>query len=77
MVKGEAYSNKADIWALGCLIYEMAALKPLYTYSNLPQLYDLIVEKPSPELPVKFGKILNPIYRRMMKKNPQQRPSAS
>ena len=55
----------------------MATLKPLYTYSNLPQLYDLIVEKSSPELPVKYGKILNPIYRKMMKKNPNQRPTAS
>ena len=43
MVKGEPYSTKADIWALGCIIYEMATFKPLYTYTNLPQLYDLIV----------------------------------
>ena len=27
MVKGEAYTIKADIWALGCLIFEMASLK--------------------------------------------------
>jgi serine/threonine protein kinase len=35
------------------------------------------VEKASPELPVKYGKYLTPIYRKMMKKNPSQRPSAS
>ena len=53
------------------------AIEPLYTYTNLPQLYDLIVETPSPDLPVKYGKILNPIYRKMMKKNAHQRPTAS
>lgn len=51
--------------------------KSPYQFNNLPQLYDLIVEKPSPELPVKYGKYLTPIYRKMMKKNPLQRPSAS
>ena len=55
----------------------MASLKPLYTYTNLPQLYDLIVEVPSPDLPTKYSKILNPIYRKMMKKNSHQRPTAS
>lgn len=52
-------------------------IQPLYTYTNLPQLYDLIVETPSPDLPVVYGKYLNPIYRKMMKKNPNQRLSAS
>lgn len=51
--------------------------QPLYQYTNLPQLYDLIVEKPSPELPIRYAKYLTPIYRKMMKKNPVQRPTAS
>jgi serine/threonine protein kinase len=40
-------------------------------------LYDLIVEKPTPDLPSKYSKYLNPIYRKMMKKSPTQRSSAS
>lgn len=27
MVQGQSYTTKADIWALGCLIFEMAAFK--------------------------------------------------
>lgn len=30
---------------------------------NLPELYDLIVKKSSPELPIKYSKFLNPIYK--------------
>lgn len=33
--KDKAYDLKCDIWSLGCVIYEMAALKPPFRASNL------------------------------------------
>ena len=77
MVRGEAYNGKADIWALGCLVFEIAALRPPYQFASLPQLYDLIVERPPPELPLRYANHLAPIYRKMMRKAPAQRPSAA
>ena len=37
----------------------------------------MIVKVPTPDLPLKYSKYLNPIFRKMMKKSPKSRPCAS
>ncbi|XP_075902974.1 serine/threonine-protein kinase Nek10 isoform X2 [Nelusetta ayraudi] len=38
VVKNEPYGEKADIWALGCILYQMAALQPPFCSSNMLSL---------------------------------------
>ena len=42
VILGLDYTDRIDIWSLGCLIYEMCALKPPFLGSNMEQLYNAI-----------------------------------
>ncbi|XP_048464489.1 serine/threonine-protein kinase Nek10 [Rhincodon typus] len=52
IVKSEPYGEKADIWAAGCILYQMATLNPPFYSSNMLSLATKIVEaayEPVPE----------------------------
>ncbi|XP_074508974.1 serine/threonine-protein kinase Nek10 [Sebastes fasciatus] len=44
VVKNEPYGEKADVWALGCILYQMATLQPPFYSSNMLSLASKIVE---------------------------------
>lgn len=42
--EGKQYDQKSDIWALGCILYEMACLQKTFQGSNLPALVNKIMK---------------------------------
>jgi serine/threonine protein kinase len=38
LIKGLSYNEKVDVWSVGCIIYEMANLKPPFQATNLIEL---------------------------------------
>uniref|UniRef100_A0A8C9YDZ0 Serine/threonine-protein kinase Nek10 n=1 Tax=Sander lucioperca TaxID=283035 RepID=A0A8C9YDZ0_SANLU len=44
VVKNEPYGERADVWALGCILYQMATLQPPFYSSNMLSLASKIVE---------------------------------
>ncbi|KAM8953736.1 uncharacterized protein RCH25_044487 [Pelodytes ibericus] len=71
------YSSKSDIWALGCLLYEICALKPAFDAGNLVSLFYKIVKGEYTPLPDSYSSDLHDLVRRILQKSPDSRPSAS
>jgi serine/threonine protein kinase len=42
--EGRQYSPKSDVWALGCVLYELATLRHAFDGSSLPNVVMKIVQ---------------------------------
>ena len=75
LIKGDKHNNKVDIWALGCIIYELLTLNPCFESKSLYGIIDKIIKKP-------HGKIDENIYNHkwqniidlLLKKDYKKRP---
>ncbi|XP_057705309.1 NIMA-related kinase 12 [Corythoichthys intestinalis] len=71
------YSSECDIWALGCLLYEICALKPPFTASNLLSLFHKITKGEYDPVPDLYSQNVFSLIQAMLNIKPQNRPSAS
>jgi NIMA (never in mitosis gene a)-related kinase len=42
--KDRPYDSKSDIWSLGCVLYEMAALSPPFRAAHMTGLYQKVIK---------------------------------
>ncbi|XP_054648413.1 NIMA-related kinase 12 [Dunckerocampus dactyliophorus] len=71
------YSSKCDIWALGCLLYELCALRPPFAASNLLSLFYKITKGEYDPLPELYSQNVTSLMHRMLCIEPANRPSAA
>jgi serine/threonine protein kinase len=70
------YDSSSDIWALGCMIYELCSLRPPFLGNSFPELKRAISTGRYTPLPRKYTEALHNVVRVMLKLNPRERPSA-
>ncbi|OWF35461.1 serine/threonine-protein kinase Nek4-like [Mizuhopecten yessoensis] len=71
------YSSKSDVWALGCVLYEMCALKPPFDAQNLISLFMKIIKAEYERVPNQYSDDLHGLVTALLMKTPDDRPSAS
>ena len=72
----QPYSSKCDIWSLGCVIYELASLKPPFLAKNMAELSQKVIKGVYPDIPKHFSSSLKKIIALCLNTNPSSRPSA-
>lgn len=77
MWNDKPYDSKSDIWSLGCVIYEMACLKPPFRAEDMDGLYKRVVKGKFKKLPSHFSVDLNNFVNMMLQVKPSIRPSAA
>ena len=66
----KAYDSKSDIWSLGCLIYELCALKPPFHEAKTHSELSILVRNGRiPPLPRGYSQSLSNIIKAMLSQN--------
>ena len=72
--KNKPYSYKSDVWALGCVLYEMTTLNHAFDANSIGNLAQKIIKGRYPPISTKYSKHLTDLISSMLHVNPNQRP---
>lgn len=73
--KGNVYDKKCDIWSLGCVMYELAALKPPFQGAGMKDLFNRISKGEFERIPKCFSNELFDVIKHCLRLNPNERPN--
>jgi NIMA (never in mitosis gene a)-related kinase 1/4/5 len=73
--ESKPYSYSSDVWALGCILYELCTLKHAFMSENLLGLVFKIVQDKQEPIPEMYSADLRELINLMLDKDEKQRPS--
>ncbi|XP_065886059.1 serine/threonine-protein kinase Nek8-like, partial [Dysidea avara] len=74
--EGKPYNIKSDVWALGCILHEMACLQKTFDGSNIHAVVNKIVKVIFPPVKGDYTDELKDLIQSMLQKEPDNRPTA-
>jgi len=74
---GKPYAWGSDIWSMGCILYEMCALKVPFEAPDLGKLIKQITKGPNPDLPEEYSANVRDILGELLDRDPEKRPQAA
>ncbi|XP_023575686.1 serine/threonine-protein kinase Nek8 isoform X4 [Octodon degus] len=77
LCEGKPYNQKSDIWALGCVLYELASLKRAFEAANLPALVLKIMSGTFAPISDRYSPELRQLVLSLLSLEPAQRPPLS
>jgi len=75
IMNDKEYDSKSDIWSLGCLAYELAALKPPFDATNAVSLAVKVNQGRFARIPAKYSRQLMDVLTSMLQVDPRKRPT--
>lgn len=77
MVQKQPYSWASDVWALGCVLYEMCALRVPFEANDMRQLMERIVRTTPTRIPSSYSREMGDLAAEMLLREPSKRPTAA
>ncbi|XP_020808800.1 serine/threonine-protein kinase Nek2-like [Drosophila serrata] len=74
LLRGRSSDRKSDVWALGCVVYVMCALRPPFRGSTFALLSERILQGVFRRIPAVYGSDLQEIISAMLIVDREQRP---
>ncbi|XP_033760753.1 serine/threonine-protein kinase Nek4-like [Pecten maximus] len=71
------YNHKSDMWAAGCVLYEMCCLRVPFNAPNFDSLVMIILQGKCDPIPRYFGATMEHLIHRLLNKDPDIRPTAN
>jgi len=69
------YDSRSDIWSLGCVLYELCALKPPFRANDMQGLFKKIQKGVYEKIPSHYSSDLSDLIGMCLKVSPSSRPS--
>jgi len=73
----EPYSWSSDVWAMGCMIYEMCCLRIPFDADDIQELVVKIIRGPVPRIPYYYSEEVRELGMALLDGDDKRRPTAN